>query len=143
MDCTTGVEIHRPLLRSRIQTAGPGATHDWHTLTNPIVDDDLDRMSAGLCAGLAREHREVSSVCADVSVLCRMQIEVGGRELPRDDSTVSCGFLPDAEAFAKTRVADVGLHETLGGFHMWQVWTPWLREGTESLERAAARLLAT
>ena len=113
------------------------ATRDLHTLTDPIVDDGFDRMLAGLCfgpGGLPPDHPEVSPVYADLSVLCRTHIEIGGRELLRDDSAV-------LYAFAKTQGADITLHETPGAFHMWQVWTPWLREGTESLERAAAMLL--
>lgn len=116
--------------------SGLNATRALHSATDPIVDDGFDRRLAGMCfesAGLPEDHPAVSPVYAELGVLPRTHIEIGGRELLRDDAAV-------LYAFAKRAGADVTLHETPAAFHMWQMWTPWLREGTESLERAAAQL---
>ena len=116
--------------------SGLNATRALHSETDPIVDDGFDGELAMLCfepSGLPLDHPEVSPVYADLSVLPRTHIEVGGRELLRDDATV-------LHAFAKRAGADVTLHEEAAAFHMWQVWTPYLAPGTESLERAAEAL---
>jgi len=101
-----------------------------------MVDDAFDTQLAEMCfppAQWANDHPQVSPVRADLSALPRTHIEIAGRELLRDDSIV---FF----AFAKTAGVDVTLHETPEAFHMWQVWTPWLAEAGESLERAASAL---
>ena len=110
------------------------AANDPH---DPIVGDAFDTMLAELCFPPAQwpaDHPQVSPVRADLSGLPPTHIEVGGRELLRDDAVVFA-------AFAKTAGASVTLHETVEAFHMWQVWVPWLREGAESLARAAQVLL--
>lgn len=116
--------------------SGLNATRALHSETDPIVDDAFDGELAMMCfepSGLPLDHPGVSPVYADLSVLPRTHIEVGGRELLRDDATV-------LYAFAKRAGAEVTLHEEAEAFHMWQTWTPYLEAGTESLVRAARQL---
>ena len=111
--------------------SGLNTTRAANTERDPIVDDAFDTMLARMCfppAEWPTDHPQNSPVRADLSLLPPTHIEVGGRELLRDDSTV---FF----AFAKTAGADISLHETPEAFHMWQVWTPWLVEADESLGR--------
>jgi len=98
---------------------------------DPIVGDDFDVMLAKMCFGdTPVTNLQCSPVLADLSLLPPTHIEVGGTELLRDDSLAFY-------AFAKRAGAKITLHETPEAFHMWQVWGPWLKEGVESLERAA------
>ena len=116
--------------------SGLNATRAVNSPLDPIVDDAFDAHLAAMCFPPEHwmpEHPEVSPARADLSRLPRTHIEVGGRELLRDDSVVFY-------ASAKTAGAPITLHETPAAFHMWQVWVPWLAEGAESLERAAAAL---
>lgn len=106
------------------------AVNDEH---DPIVGDAFDTKLAHMCfppTAWQNHHPQVSPVLADLSVLPRTHIEVGGRELLRDDSILLF-------AMARRAGADVSLHETPEAFHMWQVWVPWLSEGAKSLDRAA------
>ncbi len=98
---------------------------------DPIVGNEFDVMLAQLCfRNIPDTDSQASPVLADLSVLPPTHIEVGGRELLRDDSLVFY-------AFAKRAGASITLHETPLAFHMWQIWGPWLEEGTLSLQRAA------
>ncbi len=113
---------------------GLNATRAVRSAMDPIVDDAFDaKLGRWTFPGVPAEDPEQSPVLADLSLLPRTHIEVGERELLRDDSTV-------LYAFAKRAGADVTLHEEPRAFHMWQMWTPWLREGTESIERMVAEL---
>ena len=116
--------------------AGLNATRAANDPLDPVVGDAFDRMLAAMCFPPERwpdDHPAASPVLADLSLLPRTHVEVGGRELLRDDAVA-------LHACAKRAGADVTLRETPAAFHMWQVWTPWLRAGTESLRYAAQQL---
>ncbi len=117
--------------------SGLNSTRAINSERDPIVDDQYDAKLADMCFPSAQwpaNHPEVSPVLADLSLLPPTHIEVGGRELLRDDAIILF-------AFAQLAGATISLHETPAAFHMWQVWTPWLREGTASLDRAAKQIL--
>jgi len=100
---------------------------------DPIVNDFFDTKLAAMTfneSDYVATHPQVSPLRADLSVLPRTHIEVAGRELLLGDST-------GLYAFAKTAGVDITLHMEPKAFHMWQLWTPWLQEGTASLQRAA------
>lgn len=110
--------------------AGYNPTRAERDAFDPIVGDAFDVMLAKMCFGdTPVTDPQCSPVLADLSLLPPTHIEVGGTELLRDDSLAFY-------AFAKRAGAKITLHETPEAFHMWQVWGPWLAEGTESLIRA-------
>ncbi len=113
---------------------GLNATRDIRSAMDPIVDDPFDaKLGRWTFPGVPADDPQQSPVLADLSLLPRTHIEVGERELLRDDATV-------LYAFAKRAGAEVTLHEEPNAFHMWQVWVPWLQEGMESIERAVRAL---
>ncbi len=113
--------------------AGYNPTRAQRDAFDPIVGDAFDVMLAKMCFGdTSVSDPQCSPVLGDLSLLPPTHIEVGGTELLRDDSLVFY-------AFAKRAGAQITLYETPKAFHMWQVWGPWLKEGVESLERAASK----
>ena len=113
---------------------GLNATRAVRSAMDPIVDDAFDaKLGRWTFPDVPDDDVEQSPVLADLSLLPRTHIEVGERELLRDDSTV-------LYAFAKRAGAEITLHEEPRAFHMWQMWTPWLREGTESIERMVRKV---
>ena len=110
--------------------SGLNTTRAVRNQLDPIVDDAFDTMLGKMVfPNTPLSSPEVSLVRADLSLLPKTHVEVAGRELLRDDATI---FF----AFAKTQGAEVSLHETPEAFHMWQLWTPWLKQADESLARA-------
>ena len=66
----------------------------------------------------------------DLSILSPLHVEVGETEVLLDEAQIL------AER-GRAAGAEVSLHIEPEAFHMWQLWSPWLREANESLERAA------
>ncbi len=114
--------------------SGLNATRAVRSDMDPIVDDTFDaKLGRMTFPGVPDDDPQQSPVLADLSLLPRTHIEVGERELLGDDAKVFY-------AFAKRAGVDITLHEEPNAFHMWQIWTPWLEAGTESIERAVGVL---
>ena len=122
------------LMSPNTDRTGLNSTRALRSALDPIVDDDFDaRLGRMTFPDALADDPEQSPVLANLSLLPRTHIEIGERELLRDDSTV-------LYAFAKRAGVDISLHEEPSAFHMWQLWTPWLAEGTASIERMARKL---
>ncbi|WGH78987.1 alpha/beta hydrolase [Jannaschia ovalis] len=98
---------------------------------DPMVDDAGDRRLAAMCFGdMPAQHRHVSLLRDDLSLLPPTWIEVGLPEVLRLDSVLLYRMGLEAGA-------EVHLQETPGLPHMGQLWAPWWPEACASLDRAA------
>lgn len=101
---------------------------------DPMNDDAHDTALARLAFNEMRaEHRQVSPLLDDLSLLSPTHIEVGENEVLRDDAVLLArrGALGGAS---------IACHLERSVFHMWQLWTPWFEPANTSIARLAAFL---
>ena len=123
------------LLSPNTDRSGLNATRSTRNDMDPIVDSSFDELLAELCfhGQLSDTDPQVSPALARLDKLPPTHVEVGGRELLRDDAAAFY-------ALAREQGAQISLHEELEAIHMWQMWTPYLPEAAESLRRVSERL---
>ncbi len=97
-----------------------------------MVDDEGDRELARQCFGdLPDDDPQVSPLLGELGLLPPLHIEVGDGEVLLDDSLLLAAAARDAGV-------PTTVHVEPDGLHMMQLWTPWWKAATDSLERAAA-----
>ena len=112
--------------------SGLSSTRTKNDSLDPMVDDAVDRRLARQCFGdMPAEHRHLSPVLDDLTLLPPIHIEAGSEEVLLGDSMIL------AER-AKNAGKSVTLHVEADGLHMGQIWAPWWSVANASLERAAA-----
>ncbi|OZC03277.1 alpha/beta hydrolase [Rubricoccus marinus] len=112
---------------------GLSDTREANSSTDAMNNDEDDRRCASISTGpvdLPDDDPTISPLVDDLSLLPPLHVEVGETEV----------LLGEAQILAergRAAGAEVSLHIEPEAFHMWQLWSPWLREANESLERAA------
>jgi len=112
--------------------SGMSMTRERNNPSDPMVDDDEDLALARQCfEGMPKNHRHVSPLLDELSLLPPVHIEVGEGEVLLGDSLLL------AER-ARASGCNVNLHVDPEGLHMGQLWAPWWPVASKSLDRAAA-----
>ena len=123
--------VRLALFSPNTDRSGLNQTRQARAAIDPIVNDEFDTRLAKMCfKNWLPESPEVSPVLGPLACLPMTHIEVGGREILRDDS----------ELLLRRAIAEqvgITLHETKDAVHMWQLWSPWLPAAKISLARAA------
>ncbi len=124
------------VLSPNADRTGLSDTREANSSTDAMNNDEDDRRCASISTGpldLPDDDVTISPLVDDLSLLPPLYVEVGGTEV----------LLGEAQILAERGTAagaDVTLHVEPDAFHMWQLWTPWLPQATESLGRSAAFL---
>lgn len=125
-----GMVLFSPWVDLRCETPSMVARED----EDPIVRPHWLRAFASMYAGSRPlGDPEVSSGLGTMEGLPATLIEVGGREVLRDDA------LALREALLRAGV-EVELWEDPEGIHVWQIYLPWLPEARQSVVRVRAFL---
>jgi len=116
--------------------AGDGASHR-ELADAPLVNRSMAQLATSLYVGSGDPRSaQVTPLHADVSRLPPTLLHVGTWELLRDDSVEMARRLQAAGNTVELKVWD-------GMCHDWQLFAPFLDEGMQSLEEAAAFIVRT
>ena len=93
-------------------------------------EDDLKNAEIAFGADFPKDNPQMSPLLDDLSLLPPTHLEVGSVEVLLGESQL-------VHEWGTEQGADVSLHVEPDAFHMWQLWTPWLPQANQSIDRAA------